>query len=277
MNIRNTITILSLSILASCTRKKTITMVEPPKEIITNVVTDIDGVLNSNMYAKNERVTMTVVKKESEDYPALEVSIPIKIVFTSPAAIRAGRGYNDYGPTLELEFLDKNDRKIDNAFARMDINYTDLARFLQSGNREEWIKFTATYSIDKYGEVDNNLAKSKKFFDELSMASKIRIKSQVIEEKSGSSTASSSSHSSSGSIDSDCEQFLNKYEEVVLEYARITKQMASNPNDQSYMTQLAALTAKISDIKGSLESCKNDAKVAARLMELEMKMVQAMQ
>lgn len=268
--------IFSIFSFISCTKK--ITIDEPPREIITNVIQNVDGDLENYIYAKNERITMTFKKEEIGFSESLKVEIPIKLVFSTSYSIPAGTGYNQYGPFLELEFLDKTDRKIGNYIARMDIRNTDLASFIKSSNREEWVTFTISELLT------SNLQNTNSFIEDLSRTSKIRIKSEIIEEKNRTSSIEDdinddSSFSSNNSINtgnSDCDKFLDQYEEVVLEYVRIAKSISNNPEDMSYMTKMAQLAEKAGKIEGNLENCKNNAKVAAKFAELNAKMIQAM-
>jgi hypothetical protein len=268
--------IMSIISLVSCNNEKEIKIVEPPKEIILNVIQNIDGDVGSFCYAKNEKIKISFKKVSDQIMPGFEYSVPIKINFTNSSDIKAGRGYNDYGPSLEIEFLDKEGKKIEDCFANMTISYTDLASLIKSGNREEWINFEGTYYVNSL-EEDNSFEESKAFIANISKAASIRIKSKIIEEKVDSNSNDSGvSESTSSSGSADCDKLLNEYEEIVMDYIEIAKKAKENPNDISYMSDLADFAEKAKNLENDINQCKDDSKVVNRIVELQQKMVNAM-
>ncbi len=270
---------------ASCSKTKEIKITEPPKELILNVVQNIEGVLGQFSSAKNEKIKISFKKNEDQSLPGFEFEAPIKINFTTPSDIKAGRGYNNYGPRMEIEFLDKEGKIIENCFASMNGSYTDLASLIKSGNKEEWVNFGGRYIVSSLDE-DKSLEDSKKYIEAISRASSIRIKSEIIAEKidehpneSAVDAANRMSGKSSGSSSSgggNCDEFLEKYEEIVMAYISAAKKMKADSKDMSGLAKVGELAGEAKDIESKFQDCKNDPKIAAKYTAINMKMLDAM-
>lgn len=277
--------IMALIAFTSCNKTKEIKIVEPPKEIVLNVISNIDGSLGEYCSGKNEKIKIIFKKIEDAMLPGIEYKIPIKIIFSSSTDIKAGSGYNRYGPAMNVEFLDKEGKVIEGCFAGMKESYTDLATFIKAGNnREEWLNFTGRYLVTS---EDKSFDESKNFINAISKATSVRIKSEIIEEMAdpnpnesvtdAANRISGKNSDGSSSGGGDCDDFLNRYEEFVTEYVVIAKKVKNDPKNMSYMTELAQLAEKIKGIDGDFNRCKDDSKVSKKLLELQIKMAKAMQ
>lgn len=263
--------------LSSCSSEKIneIKITEPPKELILNVEQSIDGDLGQYVSALNERIKITFAKEEDPLMPGFDYEFKVKMNFHSSLDVKTGTGYNHYGPSMEVEFLDKDGKVLEQCNASMSSSYQDLADNLKSGSREEWISFTGHYMVNSMAKA-SSLDDSKKFLEKLTSATMIRVKSEIIEEEQDPDAGSSASSDGSSGGGGDCEAFLDDYEEVVMEYVKIAKKMQSNPNNPSYSMDLAKVASKISEMDGDFNDCSSDAVVMNKLMALQAKMANAM-
>lgn len=269
----------------ACNNTKEIKIVEPPKEIILNIVQNIEGDLGQFAIAKNEKIKITFKKDVNESLPGIEYEIPVKMIFTSGATIAAGTGYNNYGPNMEVELLSKDGRVIKECRANMENSYTDLASLIKIGNnREEWIVFKGRYIVNSFSE-DSSLEESKEFIDAISKAFFVRIKSNIIEEKiksdddeilndSGDSMDDESVSSSNGS---DCDKFLDGYEKFMIKYIAILKKYQKNPASASVLAEYTLLMTEAQEWSTKTADCASNPKFAARFTAIQMKIANAMQ
>lgn len=270
--------LMAFTALTACNKTKEIKIVEPPKELILNVVQNIDGDLGQFSFAKNEKIKISFKKNEDEMFPGFEYEIPVKIIFSSASNIKAGRGYNYYGPSMELEFLDKDGKKIEDLYASMTDSYTDLASLIKEGsNREEWVNFTGSYSVNSI--EDKSFEESKAFIDAISKASSIRIKSEIIAEKAdptpneNAANTESSSNSSSGG---NCDEFLEGYEEFMDDYIVVLKKYKDNPTDTSILSDYTSLMTEAQSWATKTKDCATDPAYAAKFVAIQMKIANAM-
>lgn len=268
--------------LTACNKKQEIKLVEPPKELVLNVVQNIDGDLGQFAVAKNERIKITFKKDESKTFPGIEYEIPVKIIFSSAANIDAGSAYNNYGPNMEVELLNKEGRVIKECKTHMENSYTDLASLIKAGNnREEWIVFKGRYhfsSLDKESSFED----SKAFIDAISKASFVRIKSEIIKEKfnsdrteSISDDATTDSEADSYSNGNDCDEFLDGYENFMIKYVAMVKRYNKNPTSPALLAEYTEITAEANKWASKGADCKADPKFVARYTEIQMKIASA--
>ncbi len=95
----------SILLLNSCGGKKEveIKIVGPPKEIILNIISEINGEFGAFCKAKDEKIKFDFTKNADDFRAGLEYKVLIKISFFATTFLRQGSGYNSYGPNLELE------------------------------------------------------------------------------------------------------------------------------------------------------------------------------
>lgn len=272
--------------LTACNNTKEIKIVEPPKELILKVVQNIDGDLGQFVVAKNEKIKITFKKDENESLPGIEYEIPVKVTFTSTSMIEAGSGYNNYGPNMEVELLNKEGRVIKECRANMENSYTDLASLIRTGNnREEWIVFKGKYIVMSLSE-DGSFEESKAFIDAISKAFFVRIKSNIIEEKFRSEDDRILSDSEDNIVDdeavssskgSDCDKFLDGYERFMIKYIAIIKKYQKNPTSASVLSEYTSLMAEAQEWSDKTADCASNPKFAARLAAIQMKIANTLQ
>ena len=73
---------------------------------------------------------------------------------------------------------------------------------------------------------------------------------------------------------SDCDQFIEDYEDYVNNYIKIIKKMKANPSDMSIMTEYIEMASKAAEMQTGAADC-TDAKYAAKLMKLSTKIANA--
>jgi hypothetical protein len=215
--------------------------------------------------------------------PGIEYEIPVKIVFSSAAEIKAGRGYNDYGPKMEIELLDKDGKIIENFSPNMASSYTDLAAFFKQGgnNREEWVNFSGRYIVTSSDE-EKSLEDSKAFIDAISRASLVRIKSEIIAEEAdptpteSSVNTSNEVNSTNSSSGDDCDEFLEGYEIFMDNYIVVLKKYKDNPSDPSILSDYTALMTEAQEWSTKTKDCASDAKFAAKFAAIQMKITSAL-
>jgi hypothetical protein len=271
--------LISFTVLTACNRTKEIKIVEPPKELILNVVQNIDGDLGQFSSAKNEKIKISFKKNEDEMLPGIEYKIPVKIIFSSASDIKAGRGNNDYGPSMEIEFLDKEGKKIEDCSALMTSSYTDLASLVKAGNyREEWVNFTGRYIVNSLYE-DKSLEKSKAFIDAISKASSIRIKSKIIAEETDTNpneNVANSESSSNSSSSGNCDEFLDGYEKFMEKYIVVLKKYKDNPTDPAILSDYTSLMTDAQNWATKTKDCAADPAFSAKFVAIQMKIANAM-
>lgn len=73
---------------------------------------------------------------------------------------------------------------------------------------------------------------------------------------------------------SDCDQFLADYEAFVDSYISMAKKIQEDPNDLSAMTEYTSMMSKLTEMQSLGANC-NDAEVALKMTELNLKIAQA--
>jgi hypothetical protein len=73
---------------------------------------------------------------------------------------------------------------------------------------------------------------------------------------------------------SDCDQFLADYETFVDSYISMAKKIQEDPTDMSAMTEYTSMMSKLTEMQSQGADC-NDAEVALKMTELNLKIAQA--
>lgn len=95
--------------------------------------------------------------------------------------------------------------------------------------------------------------------------------------KSVSSTSSNSEITESNpSMSVDCDKFIQDYTAFVNSYIKVLKKYKANPSDASILSEYTKMAQKASKLQANSSSCSNDAKYAAKLMELSNKIAKAL-
>jgi hypothetical protein len=80
--------------------------------------------------------------------------------------------------------------------------------------------------------------------------------------------------SSEDAAGSDCDQFLADYETFVDSYISMAKKIQEDPTDMSAMTEYTSMMSKLTEMQSQGADC-NDAEVALKMTELNLKIAQA--
>ena len=275
---------LCLLLLFSCGSKiNKIKIAEPPKELITNIYPTIEGDVGKYCNAKPEKIKITFTKDSSDFMTGIHYEIPIKIQFSKTGDIKAGSGYNHYGPRLDLEFLDKNDKLIQGISSSMNNSMDEISTLIKTSNKEEWVIFKGMYIANAVLPGTNIFEESKKFIEDISKVNAIRIKSEIIEEKqdpnpnetvqeAADRISGKNSKSSSSGGSGNCSEFLNKYEEIVNDYIPLAQKLKNDPQNTSIITDMSSIAQKLMDLEKNYANCKNDKDIAEKIAKLAIKM-----
>lgn len=284
-NIEVILAVLILVFYTSCERTEEINIPLPPEKIKLNVIPDINGELSGYLLPDSENnVEIQFEKEEDNVLFGYNYEIDIMMIFKKALDVRAGRGYNYYGPSLRLELLDIEGKKIEEFNASMNGSYKTLANNLKEGNeKKEWITFSGRYSLSSFSKKPGDEA--QEFINKVTKGCFIRIKSEIIKEEHDTGSSSSELNKATNKSDSEeteinkgeCDEFLDQYEEFVVEYVKFAKKVADDPQNMGYLSEMSQLANKVKGIEGNLESCKdNDPELAQRFMEIQQKMLNAM-
>jgi len=273
--------LIALIAFTACSKTQEIKIIEPPRQIILNVIQSIDGDLGKYVYAKNEKIKISFEKDDDEMYPGIKYEVPVKVIFSKISDIKSGQGYNNYGPHMKIEFLDTDGKIIDNLYAGMKISYKDLSSYIQAGNnREEWVIFSGQYSVSSINQ-EKSFEESKAFINSFSKASYVRIKSEIItekfEEKSEHNTSQSESSYSENTNMSKCDKVLKNYEEFMIEYVDFVIKYADNPTDATLISKYSQMMIKYSEWPSKIGNCADDPNFMGKFSEVQLKIANAMQ
>lgn len=135
-----------------------------------------------------------------------------------------------------------------------------LKGMLNNVGEENWIPFI----IEKYdgAELPDEAAT---FF----------VTSKKIEKSEDSPLSKNESASSTTKSSGDCDEFLKGYENFMEQYIDIMKKMQNNPNDNSVMTDYTTMMTEATEWADKTADCAEDAKFAAKLTEIQMKIANA--
>jgi hypothetical protein len=259
--------------LVSCGGKEeeeNISLPDPPTDIKYNAVQLIDGPLSGYIEVVPGQYVLELEKNEDEFLLGYSGKMKVKFRFLKSMDVKAGTGYNNYGPSLLGKALDDQGAPLE---FDLDINADkDLATYLKRGSGEEWLTLTISGqgSCENADEAAKQLEKYKK-------GKQIRFNSEIVEEKfdSESSSSSSSSSVSSSNSSDNCDEFLKGYEEFMNKYIAIAKKMKNNPNDMSIMSDYTSMMTEASEWAEKTADCAADAKFTSKFAAIQMKIANA--
>lgn len=251
--------------------EKTIVLPDPPTDIKYQAVPMIDGPLSSNVEAISDLYLLEIEKDENSYSSRYNTKIKVKFRFTNSIDVKAGRGYNYYGPGITGKILDDKGAPLD-----LSLEITtdeDLATYLKRGSGEEWLVLKAlTGSIESEEEA-------LKILDTFKKGTSIRFNSEIVEEKFESSNSGSESSESESSSDSksaeNCEEFLDGYEKFMDDYIAIIKKMKNNPTDQTILTEYTSMMTEAAEWSTKTADCAADAKFAAKFAAIQVRIANA--
>ena len=221
-----------------------------------------------------------------EDGDTYKTTIKVKVRFLTPTVIKAGQGYNNYGPVLMARLLDASGAPIDGA-DRLSTRASyagGLAPLLKQGQGEEWLTFDTSESFHGYGEAEKAAlpAKARNYLALLQGAKKISLASEIEAEHFEEKAAKSSASASAGSLadgddaDGDCDAFLTGYEEYVNDYVALAREMQADPTNAALLTKSSAMAMKAAQWAGKAKGCENDPDFQAKYAALSTKMAMGM-
>ncbi|MFZ4401919.1 MAG: DUF6591 domain-containing protein [Bacteroidales bacterium] len=263
-------TLLTLVIMTSCGHKKEITLPNPPTDIKYEGVSLIDGPLSGYIEVVPGSYLLELVKNESEFLLGYEGTMKVKFKFIKSIDVKAGTGYNQYGPSLNGKAIDEQGAPLD--FELSVMTDKDLATYLKRGSGEEWLTLNifGQGTCKDLAEAELQLAKYKK-------GKKIRFNSEIVEEKfdSESSSSSSSNSESATSSNVDCDEYLKGYEKFMNDYIDILKKYKKNPTDASILAKYTTIMSEATEWSTKTADCASDTKFAEKFSKIQMKIANA--
>lgn len=246
-----------------------ISLPDPPKDVKYEAVSLIDGPLSEFMEVVPGNYNLEIKKNEDEFLLGYDGTIKVKFRFLKSIDVKAGTGYNSFGPSLMGQVLNESGMPMDFS---IDITAdTGLARYLKRGSGEEWL----TLTISSQGSCENADDAAKQL-EKYVNGKKIRFNSEIVEEEfdtesSGDGEDSESELSGSG----DCDEFLAGYEEFMDEYITILENYQNDPSDASLVADYTRMMNEASKWASRAPDCSSDPTFAAKLTAIQMKISNA--
>jgi hypothetical protein len=251
---------------------RNIKLPDAPTDLKYEAVTLIDGPLSEYIEVVPGSYLFEIEKNENSSYPRYDEKIKVKFRFIKPIEVKAGQGYNSYGPSLIGKVLDEQGAPLDfSLYLRVD---KDLATYLKRGSGEEWF----TLRVSGQGSISTE-EDALKLIGEYKKGKKIRFNSEIIEEKfdSQSSTSNSpESESITGSSSSNnCDEFLEQYKKFVNDYIYILKKYKNDPTDVTVLSEYTTMASEVSEWNAKISDCTADENFANKFSEIQMKIANA--
>ena len=252
-----------------------IKLADPPTDLKYDAVPLIDGPLSEYIEAVPGQYLFELEKNEDEYSQRFQGSIKVKFKIIKSIDIKAGRGYNYYGPGLEGRVLDEQGAPLE--FSLSTSSDKDLATYLLRGSGEEWLilKLSGQGLINSQSDADKMLEKFKK-------GKKIRFNSEITVEKfaeKGSSSNESEKESQvekSSSVSSgDCDEYLKGYEKFMDKYIAILKKYRANPTDASILSDYTSMVTEAQDWATKTADCAADINFASKFSAIQIKIANA--
>ena len=256
---------------------KNINLPDPPNNISYQGFGLVDGPLSSYLEVVPGSYSLDLVKSEDSYLPGYREKSKVKFKFIKSVDIKAGTGYNQYGPSIIGQVLNNQGIPLD--FKLSKHADADLANYLKRGSGEEWL----TFNVNGQGLIHSH-DDAVRVLKMYKNGEKIRFTSEIIEEKFGNESTSTSSSTSSSTLKStsddisigNCEEFLNGYEEFMNEYINIMKKMKKNPEDLTIISEYTQMMTKATEWAEKTQDCSIDAKFTARYTEIQLKIANAL-
>ena len=265
--------ILALFILTGCGGG--IRLADPPTDLKYEAVPLVDGPLSEYIETVPGSYLFELEKNEGEDSYRYKGIMKVKFRLIKPIDIKAGMGYNYFGPGLEGKVLDEQGAPLE--FNLSTSSDKDLATYLSRGSGEEWLvlKLSGQGSINSQADADKMLEKFKK-------GKKIRFNSEIIEEKFDKESSSSNETEKESQVDKksiessgDCDEYLKGYEKFMDKYIALLKKYKANPTDASILTDYTSMVTEAQDWATKTADCAADTKFAAKFTAIQLKIANA--
>lgn len=262
-------------IMTSCgggNKEEKITLPDPPTDLKYEGVTLIDGPLSEYIEVVPGSYLFEMAKDEDSYSPGYKETMKVKFKFIKSIDVKAGRGYNNYGPSLNGKALDEQGAPLE--FELSVSTDKDLATYLKRGSGEEWL----TLYVSGQGSISTQ-EDAVKLLEKYKKGKKIRFNSEIVEEKFDSeSSSASSSNSESNEVSSssgDCDEFLDGYEKFMDDYIAILKKYKNDPTDASILSEYTSIMSEATEWSTKTADCAADEKFAAKFTAIQMKIANA--
>jgi hypothetical protein len=243
-----------------------ISLPDPPKDLKYEAVPEIDGPLSGYVEAVPGSYLLELTKDEDSYKLGYSGTMKVKFKFLKSIEVKAGQGYNYYGPSLIGKALDEQGIPFD--FTLDAPTSTDLASYLARGSGEEWLTLTLT------GQgICTNADEAAKQLENFVKGKKIRFNSEIVEEKADSGNDNSNTSSASGS--GSCDELLAGYEKFMTDYIEIIKKYKDNPSDQTLLEDYNKLMTEAGTWASKTSACAGDPAFAAKFSQIQMKIANA--
>lgn len=233
--------------------------------------TNIDGPLSGYMEAVPGLYLLELEKREDKYLLGYTGKIKVKFRFIKSLDVKAGSGYNSYGPSIKAKAHDEQGVPLD-----FELNHTaseELAEYLKRGSGEEWI----TLNIVGQGLCKDTTDAAK----QLAMFNKgkhIQFNSDIVEEKfddESSSSGSSSKRNDKTSSSDDCDELLSGYEKFMVDYIAVMKKYKNDPSDPSILSEYTSIMSESTEWTTKTADCAADIRFAAKFSKIQMKIANA--
>ena len=259
-------------VLTSCggeKKEEKITLPDPPTDLKYEAVTLVDGPLSEYVEVVPGSYLFEMVKDENTFNPGYKETMKVKFKFIKSIDVKAGQGYNNYGPSLIGKALDEQGAPLE--FELSSNTDTDLATYLKRGSGEEWL------TLNTFGQGSISTEEDAvKLLEKYKKGRKIRFNSEIVEEKIESASSSSNVESSEVSSSSgDCDDFLEGYEKFMDDYIAILKKYKNDPTDASVLSEYTSIMSEASKWSSKTADCAADSKFASKFAAIQMKIANA--
>jgi hypothetical protein len=266
--------LMASSILTSCGsgKEKQITLPDPPTDLKYEGVALVDGPLSGYIEVVPGSYLFEMVKDEDEFNPGYKETMKVKFKFIKSIDVKAGNGYNNFGPSIIGKALDNQGAPLD--FELSVSTDKDLATYLKRGSGEEWL----TLYVSGQGSIDSE-EDAVALLEKYKKGKKIRFNSEIVEEEfdsENSSTGTSNSESGEASSSTgDCDEFLEGYEKFMNQYIAVLKKYKNDPTDTSILSEYTSIMTEATEWSAKTKDCATDPKFAAKFTSIQMKIANA--
>lgn len=258
--------ILTLFTVLSCKKEEEkIELPNPPSTIVYQGVSSIDGDLSEYLEVVPGEYKLELKKDDGSYGGGYQGEIKIKFKFLKSNGIKAGTGYNQFGPELIGKVLDEQGVPL--SFELTAGPSEELATYIKRGSGEEWLTFT----VSAQG-IASSTEEGQKMLDMFVSGKKIRFNSKIVAEefdKDSEGSVSVDNEDSTGN--SDCDQMLADYENFMNDYVSILKQYKEDPSDVSVLSDYQRLMTESAEWSTKISDCANDPTFAPKFSAIQVK------
>jgi hypothetical protein len=277
----------------SCSNKskKTEPSNEPISPVILKMIKKVDGPLSKYLDVISDDTSLEILQEDGNVGISFTLKLKVSNSVEMPGGYESG---SPFGPTLEYLLLDESKRPInlDGYRVQSDPDLDGISNNLNISENEFWIRIYQTISFDS-----ESLPKIKGLIERakyVQVTSNIQEKhiSESIEntmQETNSNEPESHVHTiekeqngvvdNSGKSKSDCEEFLDAYEEFMDEYIKVLKKYSEDPTDMTILSEYTSSMAKVSEWSEkaeSLEDCMKNKKFVKKYTAIQMKIANAL-